>query len=64
VSNDLAADIGAATLKAAPPAGITAGMVLGAIDPQWLVAIPTCIYVIAQLGYLIWKWRREAAKRG
>jgi hypothetical protein len=39
-------------------------MVLGAIDPQWLVAIPTCIYVIAQLGYLIWKWRREAAKRG
>jgi hypothetical protein len=46
VSNNLAADIGAATMKAAPPTGITLGMVLGAIDPQWLVAIPTAIYVI------------------
>jgi hypothetical protein len=45
--NDIVAEIGAATMKAAPPTGITLGMVVGAIDPQWLVAIPTAIYVIA-----------------
>jgi hypothetical protein len=63
VSNNLAADIGAATVRAVPPTGITLGMLVGAIDPQWLVAIPTAIYVIAQFGYLMWKWRREAGKR-
>jgi hypothetical protein len=47
MSNNLAADIGAATIKAAPPTGITLGMALGAIDPQWIVAIPTAVFVIA-----------------
>jgi hypothetical protein len=47
MSNNLAADIGSATIKAAPPTGITLGMVLGAIDPQWIVAIPTAVFVIA-----------------
>lgn len=64
VNQDFAAEIGSATVKAAPPLGITAGIVTGAIDPQWLVAIPTAIYVVAQLAYLVWKWRREAKKRG
>lgn len=26
----------------------------------FLVGIATFTYVVAQLGYLIWKWRREA----
>jgi len=33
---------------------------LGAIDMTFLVGIATFTYVVAQLGYLIWKWRREA----
>lgn len=55
----LAGEIGAAAKAAAPPAAIATGVAIGAIDPQWFVIVPTAIYVVAQLGYLLWKWRRE-----
>ena len=58
-TNQLAAEIGAAAKAAAPPAAIATGVAMGAIDPQWFVIVPTAVYVVAQLGYLLWKWRRE-----
>lgn len=56
--HDLARDVGAASLKAAPPFTVWA-LTLN----EW-VAIATLGYVALQAAYLVWKWRRELqAKR-
>lgn len=65
VRNDFTSEIAAAAAKVTPPITVAAGTAMGAIDPQWFVAIPTVVYVVAQLGYLLWKWHREwKTKRG
>lgn len=60
MTQDLTSAAGAAIAKSAPPVGVVSLAALGAIDMTFLVGIATFTYVVAQLGYLIWKWRREA----
>lgn len=57
-SHDAVRDIGGATLKTVLP---VAGWALTL--NQW-VAIATLSYIALQIGYLIWKWCREARKAG
>lgn len=45
------------TLKALPAIGGTA--IAGLTLNEW-VAVATLIYVVLQIGFLIWKWRQEA----
>lgn len=61
----IANEVGVAAAKLFLPAGVTIGTVLGAINPQWVIAIPTAMFAVAQLAYLLWRWHREAkAKSG
>ena len=59
MNSEMAGVVGAAGLKTAPPVAISTLAVFGAIDMTFLVALATFVYVIAQLGYLIWKWVGE-----
>lgn len=61
--NTIANEVGVAAAKLSLPAGVTIGTVLGAINPQWVIAVPTAAFAAAQLAYLIWKWRREARSK-
>ena len=56
--SDFAGEIGAAGAKAAPAIGVAAASATGWGVEQWMYAA-TLVYVVAQLGYLLWKWRRE-----
>lgn len=56
---DKAGDIGVATAKAAPPAlAYVSGLTVND-----LIAWLTVGYLPLQGAYLLWKWRKEAAKR-
>lgn len=52
----------AAALKATPPVTVTAAVVSGA-TLNTVVVLLTAIYLVAQIGYLVWKWRREAKRK-
>lgn len=56
--NDMRSDVTVASLKASPP---IAAMAFGLTLNEW-VAVATIVYLALQGVYLIWKWRREAAK--
>lgn len=58
--SSLIQEAGAAAAKVSIPAGITVATAVGAINPQWVIAIPTAAYAVGQLAYLIWRWRRDA----
>lgn len=60
MNQELTNAAGAAVAKSAPPVGVVSLAALGAIDMTFLVGAATFVYVVAQLGYLIWKWRKEA----
>jgi hypothetical protein len=62
VRDELSEAVGAATIKAAPPMAVVGASVAGWGVQEWMYAATT-VYVIAQLGYLLWKWRREAKKK-
>ncbi len=47
------------TAKAVPAVG---GAMLYSFTLNEAVALATLIYIVLQVGYLIWKWRREAAR--
>lgn len=47
------------TAKATPA---VAGAVFSGVTLNETVAIVTIIYVLLQIGYLIWKWRRESSQ--
>lgn len=47
-----------AAAKAAPPAGVVLAT-LGGIAIQDWVFILTLIYLVVQIGYLIWRWLRD-----
>lgn len=51
---------GAAAAKSAPPLAVVGASLVGAIDMTFLVGAATLIYLAAQIGYLIWRWRKEA----
>lgn len=53
-------ETGAAFLRVAPPVGVSIATALKALDPQWVIAIPTVLFIALQGAYLLWKWRREA----
>lgn len=63
MSANLANEISAAGLKVAPPAILSAVTASGWGVQEWMYAA-TLAYVVLQGAYLIWKWRREARKRG
>ncbi|QQP96534.1 hypothetical protein JHW38_00300 [Lysobacter enzymogenes] len=58
MKNELAGEVGAATMKAAPAIGVAAASVSGWGVQEWMYAATT-VYVVAQLAYLLWKWVRE-----
>lgn len=52
------------SLKATP--AIAGAVTMSLTADQWttiVVGLVTGVYVIAQLAYLIWKWRREARQK-
>lgn len=59
---DLSNEIGAAAAKVSPPLTVAAASASGWGVQEWMYAA-TFVYVVAQLGYLLWKWWREARKK-
>lgn len=55
---DFANEIGAAAAKASIPVGVVGASAAGWGVQEWMYAA-TFVYVVAQLGYLLWKWVRE-----
>ncbi|GAA5075561.1 hypothetical protein [Lysobacter panacisoli] len=60
--NELSEAVGAATIKSAPPIAVVGASVAGWGVQEWMY-FTTTVYVVAQLGYLLWKWWREAKKK-
>lgn len=56
-SSDVARDVGHAAIRSAPPLAV---WVLHLND---VFVLLSSIYVAVQLGYLLWKWRREWKSR-
>lgn len=54
--------IAAEGLKATPPVTVTAIAWMNGLTLNEAVAIATLIYIGMQIGYLVWKWIREARK--
>lgn len=46
------------TTKALPPVAVTVATFEGMAFSDW-VYLATFLYVVAQLGYLLWKWYKE-----
>lgn len=61
VKHELAEAASAAALKSAPPVAVVAASAAGWGVQEWMYAL-TCAYLLAQLGYLLWKWYREWRK--
>lgn len=55
--------IGVETVKASPPVAVVAHQVATGWTMSHTLTALTIIYVAAQLGYLLWKWRNESAER-
>jgi len=51
-------DIAIEGLKASPPAIVT-GTLLAGWDLNAALVMLMIVYVIFQIGYLVWKWRRD-----
>ena len=62
MSNDISGEIGAAGAKVTPVLAVAGAGVAGWGVQEWMYAL-TCVYVVAQLAYLLWKWRREYKAR-
>lgn len=60
--NEIAQAVAAAGVKSAPPIAVVAASAAGALDMTFLVGATTFVYLVVQVAYLIWKWRREARK--
>lgn len=58
------AEIAQEGLKASPPVAVSAYTAAQGLTLNEIVAIATLIYIALQVGYLLWKWWREAKKRG
>jgi len=59
---ELAHEVGRAVVKGAPIAGFAVARVSGWGPQEWAYAAIGA-YTLAQLAYLIWKWRREARQK-
>lgn len=60
--DELGEAVGAAAIKSAPPVAVVGASAAGWGVQEWMYAA-TFVYVVAQLGYLLWKWYREAKKK-
>jgi hypothetical protein len=58
VRDELGEAVGAAAIKSAPPMAVVGASVAGWGVQEWMY-FATTVYVVAQLGYLVWKWHRE-----
>lgn len=58
MNTSFASEVSAAGVKASVPISMSAAAAAGWGVQEWMYAA-TLVYVIAQLGYLLWKWRRE-----
>jgi hypothetical protein len=56
--HDIGREAGEAVVKAAP------GFVLWLINPPNLLLLLSIVYVVLQIGFLLFRWRREWMKRG
>lgn len=64
-TRDLATDIAPAAVKGAAGAATTAwNAVDGQIAMSIAVGAVTVLYLIVQVAYLAWKWRRNARQSG
>lgn len=59
--DEIAATVGAATAKTAPPVAVASAIASGLSVDRAVVWL-TAMYVAAQLGYLLWRWAREWAQ--
>ena len=63
MSNDISGEVSAAAAKVSPAVMVAGAGAAGWGVQEWMYAL-TCLYLVAQLAYLLWKWRREyKAKR-
>lgn len=53
-------DISTAAVQAAPGAVVTAGTRFMGLAPSDMLAVLSGTFILLQIGYLIWKWRRDA----
>lgn len=64
MKQEMASAVGSAVIKTAPPVAVWTAAATGAIDMTFLVGALTCIFLVAQISYLLWKWFWEwKAKR-
>lgn len=52
-------EIGVAALKVAPPAAVAVASAGAGLSLQEWVYVVTIIYVVAQTGYLLFRWFRD-----
>lgn len=53
-------DISVAAVQATPGAVVTAGSRFMGLAPSDILAVLSCTFIVLQIAYLIWKWRRDA----
>ena len=53
-------DISNAAIQAAPGAVVTAGTRFMGLAPSDMLAVLSATFIVLQIAYLIWKWRRDA----
>jgi len=56
-------EIAAEAAKATPPAAVVAANKVMGLDLPTIVALVTLLYLLIQIGHLLWKWRNEAGDR-
>ena len=59
----IAKAIAVESAKASPPVAVVAHQVANGWTLSHTLTALTILYVGAQLGYLLWKWRNERAER-
>lgn len=63
MNHELSEAASAAAIKTSPAIAVIGASAAGWGIQEWMYAA-TFVYVVAQLGYLLWKWHREwKAKR-
>ena len=55
--------LGIEVAKASPPVAVVAHQAVNGWTMSHTLTALTIVYVAAQLGYLLWKWRNERAER-
>lgn len=59
--SDVSGEVAAATAKIVPSAAVVGATVFG-FTIQEVAALFGCAFILMQMIYLAWKWRREARK--